>query len=402
MNEKERSIAIVGCGGMGSGHALAILYGTGTSIWFNSGVEGPESIERKIKIISESRLSPLTRPLNGKLKLKGVYDIREERRAWAASFGIYNYESYEAMLADPELDIVLIATPNHLHKDMAIRALGAGKHVLCEKPVMMTSADLEEVLAVAKETGKVFYPRQNRRWDYDFRMVKQVLEDGTLGRPFCIESRVLAANGVPGDWRNQKAAGGGMMYDWGVHLLDRLIVLIPEKITQVFCYLYHVSTKEVDDGLKMLLTFESGLTAIVEVGTVHYIKNPLWYVCGDKGTLLIKDWDMKGDIVCEAEALSRDAEPILAGEGLTKTMAPRCVASVKNVPFPEIDYDHNELYHNLVDTINGDADPIVTGEQALRVLRLMEAGFESAEKGEVVCFEKYELQRVRKEQAGRA
>lgn len=387
MKNKERSIAIVGCGGMGSGHALAILYGTGTSIWVNSSVEGMESSNRKKKIIAESKLSPLTKPLNGKLKLKGIYDIAEDRRAWAASFDIYNYESFEAMLADPELDIVLIATPNHLHKEMAIKAMRAGKHVLCEKPVMMTSSDLEEVLAVAKETGKVFYPRQNRRWDYDFRVVKKVLEDGTLGKPFCIESRVLGANGVPGDWRNQKASGGGMMYDWGVHLLDRLSVLIPEKITNVFCHLYHVNTEEVDDGLKMFLTFESGLTAVVEVGTVHYIKNPLWYVCGDKGTLMIKDWDMGGEIICEAEALSQDAEPILAGEGLTKTMAPRWGASVKNVPLPEIDYDHNALYHNLVDTINGDAEQIVTGEQALRVLRLMEAGFESAEKGEAVCFE---------------
>ena len=83
----------------------------------------------------------------------------------------------------------------------------------------------------------------------------------------------------------------------------------------------------------------------------------------------------------------KDAVPILAGAGLTKTMAPRGDNSVEVLPLPSVDFDHNELYSNLVDTINGTAEQIVTGEQALRVLKLMEAAFESSEKGIVVNFE---------------
>jgi len=83
----------------------------------------------------------------------------------------------------------------------------------------------------------------------------------------------------------------------------------------------------------------------------------------------------------------KDATPILAGEGLTKTMAPRQENSTEILPLPDLDYDRNALYSNLVDVINGDAEQIVTGEQALRVLKLMEAAFESHETGKVVNFE---------------
>ncbi len=83
----------------------------------------------------------------------------------------------------------------------------------------------------------------------------------------------------------------------------------------------------------------------------------------------------------------KDTTPILAGAGLTKTMAPRLNNSVEELPLPEVDFDRNELYSNFVDTCRGEAAQIVTGAHALRVLKLMEAAFESDEKGIVVHFE---------------
>lgn len=375
MIDNKIAVAIVGCGGMGGGHAIAIASGTGNAVWQLENANGrPWEGDQNTDI-------------SKKMVLAGVYDIDPARQEWAAERGYYNYESFEAVLADKRVDVVLVATPNDSHKELCIAAMKAGKHVLCEKPVTPTSAELEEILKVSKETGKVFYPRQNRRWDKDFRIIKKIYEEELLGKTFNIENRVMGSRGIPGDWRGKKEFGGGMMLDWGVHLLDHLLFMIPEKIKKVFCSLTHVTNDEVDDGFKMHITFESGLTAVIEVGTCHFATLPLWFIAGNHGTAYINNWACEGKVLRLKSWEDKDATPILAGAGLTKTMAPRGENSVEELPLPKVEFDNNELYSNLCDTINGTAEQIVTGEQALRVLKLMEAAFESDAKGIVVDFE---------------
>ena len=375
MIDNKYVIAIVGCGGMGGGHAIAITSGTGNAIWNTDSASG------------KCWKGSLNTDISKKLMLSGVYDIDIKRKKWAQDRGLFNYESFEAILEDKIVDIVLIATPNDSHRELAIASMRAGKHVLCEKPVMMSSVELEDVMKVAKETGKIFYPRQNRRWDEDFRIMKKIYDEKLLGDMFNIECRVMGSRGIPGDWRGTKAHGGGMMLDWGVHLIDRLLVMIPEKIKTVFCSLSHITNDEVDDGFKMHITFESGLTAVIEVGTNHFISLPLWYAAGSHGTVQIDSWECNGKIIQVKDRVDEDAAPILAGAGLTKTMAPRLENSVITSALPKVEFDNNELYSNLVDTINGSAEQIVTTEQALRVLKLMEAAFESDRNKSVIFFE---------------
>jgi predicted dehydrogenase len=364
---------------MGGGHAVAISTGSGTAIWKVQSAEGVKLQEGDTDI-------------SKKLILAGTYDIAPERQEWAKAQGFHTYENYDGVLADDRVDIVLIATPNHLHKDLAIRAMRAGKHVLCEKPVMLSSKELEDVMVVAAETGKVFYPRQNRRWDKDYLIIKKIYDENLVGEVFNIESRVHGSRGIPGDWRGIKKYGGGMMLDWGVHLLDRMLDMIPEKVTKVFASMTHITNDECDDGFKMHMTFESGITAVIEVGTCHFINLPLWYIAGNNGTAVVQNWKCEGKIVRLNSWEDRDAVPILAGEGLTKTMAPREGSTISEYELPNVIFDSNELYSNMVDVIDGlengkPVKQIVTCEQALRCLRLMEAAFESDEKGIVVKFE---------------
>ena len=374
MIDNKIAVAIIGCGGMGGGHAVAISTGSGQALWMTDGSKGRE-------------LAPGDTDLKNKMVLAGTFDVKEERQQWARNQGFHTYESTEEILNDPAVDVVLIATPNDSHKELAIRAMRAGKHVLCEKPVMMTSKDFEDVLAVAKETGKVFYPRQNRRWDKDYLTMKKIYDEKLIGDVFHIESRYQGSRGIPGDWRGVKARGGGMMFDWGVHLLDRLVMMVPEKIKKVYAKMTHVTNDEVDDGFIMNMTFESGLTATVEVGTCNFITLPNWYMTGDQGTATIADFKDKGRMVVLRSWEDKDATPILMGEGLSKTMAPRNADSVDELPLPEFEYDRNELYSNVCDVILGKAEQIVTNEQALRILKLMEAALESDEKGVAVDFE---------------
>ena len=322
-----------------------------------------------------------------KFNLAGVWDIDPAQLKKAEENGIHAYASFEDVLADESVELLVIATWNDVHKPLCIAAMRAGKNVISEKPVTLSVKDLDDMIAVSKETGKLFTVHQNRRWDDDYLTMRSIAEKNLLGKVFRIESRVQGSRGIPGDWRRKKECGGGMMLDWGVHLIDRVLDMVPEKVTSLYCQATHVTNKEVDDGFTLSMTFESGLQALIEVGTNNFIDMPLWYVAAEDGTAMIQNWELEGKMMHRIPGDETDAQPILAGSGLTKTMAPRRRDTVEELPLPKVEFDANALYVNLVDTVEGTAERIIKPEQTLRVLRLMEAALQSAETGEAVAFE---------------
>ncbi len=350
MRNKTYNTVIVGYGGMGSQHGRLI-----------ENVDGMNVI--------------------------GVFDIREERQAAANENGYDVYPNLQAVLDDPNVDIVLIATPNHVHAGIAIEALRAGKHVICEKPVTINSQEIVEIMKVVEETNKLFVVGQNRRWDEDYLVMKKLLDEKWLGEVFHIEQKIHGSRGIPGDWRAKKEFGGGMLLDWGVHLIDRLLIMVPEKVKHVYCKFSHLTNDEVDDGFILHLEFESGMTSTVEVGTTHYITMPKWYMNGTVGSAVIYDWGMNGKIVKLDSYGNHDATPIVAGAGLTKTMAPRHDHTTHDEEIPRIHSDIRDFYYNVMDAIEGKADIIVKNEEVLRVMKLLEACFLSNDTNQVVPFE---------------
>lgn len=348
MSSNKHSIVIVGYGGMGSYHA---------------------------QLIEE----------NDHVEVAGTFDLLEGRRNASVEAGYKAYTSYEEVLADSAVEVVLIATPNDVHKDIAVRALKAGKHVICEKPVAMSSEELKEMMAAADEAGRVLMVHQNRRWDEDFRVIKQMYESETIGSLFQIESRVHGANGIPGDWRHVKAQGGGMLLDWGVHLLDQLLFMIDSKVVSVSSNLSFILGNDVDDGFEAILLFENGIKAIVEVGTTNFITLPRWYVKGLEGSAVIEDWALTGRIVTRnRESEHREPTPIRAGVGLTKTMAPPSEGSTITEALPPAVELPDSFYNNFAAVIEGKAEPIVKNSEVLRVQNLIEAIFASAENHEII------------------
>lgn len=214
--------------------------------------------------------------LTDRVKFIGTYDINPQRMELALSEGMEKaYGSYEELLADKDVDIVVVATPNNFHLPLTCQALEAGKTVVCEKPVAMSSEELQIMMDTAARTGSLFTIHQNRRMDADYLLMRQAVEKGQLGNVFEIESRVTGSRGIPEGWRQYQVAGGGMMLDWGVHLIDQLMMLYADKaVISVQCDMYHVAYKECDDGFRLLLKFEDGPTAMVEVGTSHYVEAP--------------------------------------------------------------------------------------------------------------------------------
>lgn len=317
-------------------------------------------------------------------EVAGIWDIDPARCEAARKAGIHAYGSQEELLADASVELVTVAIPNDQHLPVVCACLRAGKNVICEKPVALSSDEVQQMIDVSRATGKLFTVHQNRRWDEDYLTIRRILQENTLGKVFRIESRVHGSRGVPGDWRNTKRQGGGMILDWGVHLLDQILQLVDEPIVSVHCEVQHVTNDEVDDGFKTIITFGSGLTAHVEVGTSNFINMPRWYVQGNNGTAIINDWAMNGEIVKVSDWEKRDAVPVVTAAGLTKTMAPRTSETIRRYELPRVDADVRDFYRNVIGAIHGECKQLVTHEQMMRVMRLMEALFRSAKENQVI------------------
>lgn len=312
----------------------------------------------------------------GMLEVIGTYDIDNERVEAAKEKGNHVYESFEDLIADDEVDAVLIATPNDSHKDLSIQALQAGKHVVCEKPVTMNLVEFDEILEVADEEGQVFMVHQNRRWDPDFLLVRELFENRAIGDVFQIESRVHGANGIPGDWRHMKEHGGGMLLDWGIHLLDQILWMIDSPIKEVTTDMSYILGDEVDDGFTSYIIFENGVRAIVEVGTTNFTALPRWYVKGNKGTAKIEDWDLNGEmVIATGTEVEGKPSPIRAGVGLTKTMAPPVEGVTKKMDLPEPSLDYPSFYQNFYEVVREGATPIVSNEEVREVMKLIDGMF---------------------------
>ena len=322
------------------------------------------------------------------LELAGVSDIAEERKAFAAEKQIKFYESNEALIADPDIDLVIIATPNDSHKPIALAAMAAGKNVVCEKPVTMTSADLAEMIAASEKYRKLFTVYQNRRWDGDFLTAKKILDERMLSEIYRIESRVHGSRGIPGDWRQLPEHGGGMILDWGVHLLDQILMMKGQvKLRYVSASVSHITNQLVDDGFTALLTFEDGMEALVEVGTSNFISLPRWYIVGQDGTALIRDWTSGAEIVSAAGIDENDVVPVHTASGITKTMAPRREENIHKTEIPVVKSSIYDFYRNVAAALDGTEEIAVKLPEVMRVMKLMEAVKRSADTHETICFE---------------
>ncbi len=318
------------------------------------------------------------------VSLKGTYDIRPERREAARQNGIFVYNSNEEIFADKDVDIIVVATPNDVHEDLVVNGLLSGHNVICEKPVALSLDSFDRMVEAQNKSGKLLSVHQIRRWDVDFLGVKSVIESGELGEVIRIESRIQGSRGIPSDWRCHKAPGGGMILDWGVHLIDQMLRLIPEKIVSVNCVTTHITNQEVDDGFRLELAFESGKSAYVEVGTYNFIAMPRFYMQCKSGSLYLQDWQSKPKIARLTRWIEKDVTPIQNAAGITKTMAPRdsLTLDIYENEIPKSDV-HN-FYRNFCQAIDGLCVQLIENSQVRRVLKVMVTAFESAEKNETV------------------
>jgi len=228
----------------------------------------------------------LLEPLADKYQVAACMDPRQERRQEAAErFRCRTYADYAEMLKDPEVDLIVVATPSHLHTPCSIQAMTAGKDVVCEKPMARSLADADEMIAVSRRTGRRLAVFQNRRYAADFRYVRSVIESGKLGRvvQICITNHGF---GRRWDWQTLQKYGGGTLNNTGPHVIDQAVQFLHEKEPEVWCHLDRALTLgDADDHVKLILRALGEPVLDIEITAACAYAREHWLVMGTRGTL---------------------------------------------------------------------------------------------------------------------
>lgn len=307
--------------------------------------------------------------------------------------GIKVYHTAEELIADPEVQTVLIAANNNQHKKLVIEAAEAGKDIICEKPVALSLEELDEMEEAVKKAGVHFTVHHQRRFDQDYRTLKAVFDSKTLGEPFLVKTMLYGYNGNMHDWHVIPEEGGGMLYDWGVHLIDQMLWMIPGKVTSVFANVRNVINERVDDYFHIMMKFESGIVAEIELGTYylsdknHWFERH-WFLGGNKGSAYVDGFEPEGKIVRTEHLLKNvGSKRTITAAGPTRSFGPPPDGLILTEELPVAATKHEDYFTNYLNAIEGKEDFLVKIDETRRVLRLMDAIRESARTGRSVDFE---------------
>jgi len=328
--------------------------------------------------------APMIAAVEG-LELAAVVE-RSGRAAEQAYPGITTYPSLDAMLGDATIELIVVATPNTTHAPFAKQALAAGRHVVVDKPVGITSQEVAEIIAVAKLHDRLFIPFHNRRWDGDFQTLQQLLHAKTLGRIVSFESTFDRWRPAPrrGVWREDGTPGGGILLDLGTHVADQALQLfgLPEAVGAEI-----VSERDnavTDDAFTIRLRYPH-LTVTLGATALAAQPRPRFHVRGTHGGFVKSGLDPQENRLKET---GRVVEPNWGTEPPSAwgILAIDVDGGMISKPVETIAGDYRLYYAAVRDALLGKAAPPVLATDALRVSRLLEwASQSSEERREIRC-----------------
>ena len=198
------------------------------------------------------------------------------------------YSKYEDMLADPELDLINVATRNYDHTPHALMALEAGKAVVVEKPFAMTEEQGRALLEASKKYPNRIFLRSNRRFEPVFLQIMEIIKSGLLGKLSMIKLHRHPGFVRRFDWQTLTEFHGGLFNNWGPHYVDQALQMLGCPVKDVWCHLGHsVSGGDADDEIKLVLTGEDGCLVDIEISTSLTLPDRIYELRGNRGTLVL-------------------------------------------------------------------------------------------------------------------
>ena len=222
------------------------------------------------------------------IKVVAGFDLLEDRaRQLSALCGSKVYMSFDQMLKDPEIELIIVATRSHEHVPMTLRALRFGRDVLVEKPMALDVRGADKLIAAAKKHGRRLFVRHNRRFDLPFLQAREIIAGGKLDKLFSVQLR-QGKYQRRSDWQTLKKFGGGQLLNWGPHLIDWALQLIGGTAVDVWADLKLIAAAgDAEDYVKLLLRGPTGTVADIEINGAAALDQPPWLLMGSQGSLRI-------------------------------------------------------------------------------------------------------------------
>ncbi|HEY1349266.1 MAG TPA: Gfo/Idh/MocA family oxidoreductase [Ktedonobacteraceae bacterium] len=251
-----------------------------------------------------------------------VCDRNEERLAQAQQDfpGIQVCLDASQVARDDRIDLVIISTPPNTHASLAMQMLRAGKHVVVEKPFCLATAEADAMIALAQAQQRLLTVYQCRRWDPDYLAIQRIVEQGTVGTIFHLETFIGGYAHPCSYWHSHEPISGGVFYDWGSHYLDWILQLIPDRVVSVqgneHKRVWHDVTNA--DQSSVRIRFAQGQEAEFLHSDIAAVLKPKWYILGEQGAIVgqwrqetVKTRRWSGDLV-EARLAPSEALPDLS------------------------------------------------------------------------------------------
>ncbi len=318
------------------------------------------------------------------LELRGVASSDAVKRAQIENdLDCHAYASFDEVIADSNVDVVVLATPTHTHAPLAIAALNAGKHVVTDKAMCLSLAECDAMIEAARTNDKLLTVFQNRRRDGDFLTVQKLIGDGELGEVNWIEM-AWQGFGPWGSWRGERAKGGGRFYDLGAHLIDQLLALFPDPIESVYCRMQRdFADMDVESEALIIVNFAGGSTGrprtgICDLSSLCAISKPRFLVHGSAATFCKSGLDPQEDALKAGDIDAAVEAP--ENYGLLKSNA-----GERRVP--TLPGRWRDFYENLGAVLTQGEAPLVPIEDSRRAMSVIDAALQAATSGEVVHFD---------------
>ena len=303
-------------------------------------------------------------------ELKKKYDVR------------FYSDIDEFLDKENALDFAVIVTTHETHEALTVKCLNAGLNVIVEKPMSMSHESTKRMVEAAEKNKKHLFVHQSSSWDRDFLLLQETIKSGKLGKILQIESKVTLCDkgwpewGIEGSsnpWRIKAKYGGGMLFDWGPHLVDEMLLLMGKDPKGVYGVLQSgVWSKEVDDYFFALLDYDD-VVCQIECSNNARIPAPRWHVVGSKGTFLVEG---KTDPVwedVEIRYLNDDGETINERINLVGSMESGIEGG---------------FYRDLVPFLEGKVNKFISMYETSKVVKVLEMIKKSNDQGKYLAFEK--------------